>query len=175
MKNLGFVLLIVGAFAFLVGFKMDTTVYTDYGERVHNIGLMNDRQNLLLFAGVLSVIGAVFFSLASKPGANGTSNAAAKMFDGERNLAATSYQLYLTQTFNIEKNATLEKYVAEGNVFDTLPDALEAADKLYDHLLKAKEAEISAAKKRGGYIITGAVVGIIVAGIYLIYLYSLTV
>ena len=46
---------------------MDTSVASGVlGERVHNIGLMNDRQNTFIFAGVLAIIGAVFFGFGSK-------------------------------------------------------------------------------------------------------------
>lgn len=61
MKAIGIVLLILGALAFLIGFNMDTSVATTLGNRrVHNIGLMNDRQNFIIFAAVLTVIGAIF-------------------------------------------------------------------------------------------------------------------
>jgi hypothetical protein len=61
MKTTGIVLLVLGALAFLVGFNMDTSVATTLGDRrVHNIGLMNDRQNFIIFAAVLAVIGAIF-------------------------------------------------------------------------------------------------------------------
>ena len=67
MKAIGIVLLVIGSIAFLVGFNMDTSVATDFGgRRVHNIGLMNDRQNIIIFAGILAVIGAVFVALAGK-------------------------------------------------------------------------------------------------------------
>lgn len=68
MKTIGVIVLVVGVLAFLVGFNMDTTVAAgDYGlRRVHNIGLMNDRQNIIIFAGVLAVIGTLLFSLAGK-------------------------------------------------------------------------------------------------------------
>lgn len=61
MKSYGIALLVVGALAFLIGFDMDTT----YGG-VHNIGLLNERQNIIIFAGIMTVIGAVFLGLASK-------------------------------------------------------------------------------------------------------------
>jgi len=61
MKSYGIALLVVGALAFLIGFNMDTT----YGG-VHNIGLLNERQNIIIFAGIMTVIGAVFLGLASK-------------------------------------------------------------------------------------------------------------
>lgn len=61
MKSYGIALLVVGALAFLIGFNMDTT----YGG-VYNIGLLNERQNTIIFAGIMTVIGAVFLGLASK-------------------------------------------------------------------------------------------------------------
>lgn len=70
MKAIGFLLLLIAAIAFLVGFTMDTTVAADLGgRRIHNIGLMNDRQNTFIFAGVLAVIGAMFvgFTRAHDP------------------------------------------------------------------------------------------------------------
>lgn len=67
MKSYGIALLVVGALAFLIGFNMVTTVSTGTGgERVYNIGLMNERQNIIIFAGIMTVIGAVFLGLASK-------------------------------------------------------------------------------------------------------------
>lgn len=68
MKAIGIVILIVGVLAFLIGFNMDTSVAAgEFGlRRVHNIGLMNDRQNIIIFAGVLAVIGAIFVALGGK-------------------------------------------------------------------------------------------------------------
>lgn len=67
MKATGIVLLVIAAIAFLVAFTMDTTVATDFGgRRVHNIGLMNDRQNIIIVAGVLAVIGAIFVVFARR-------------------------------------------------------------------------------------------------------------
>ena len=68
MKAIGIVILIVGVLAFLIGFNMDTSVATgEFGlRRVHNIGLMNQRQNIIIFAGVLAVIGAIFVALGGK-------------------------------------------------------------------------------------------------------------
>ena len=67
MKAIGILVLVVGVLAFFYGFNMDTTVATDFGgRRIHNIGLMNDRQSIIIFAGVLAVIGAVFFGLAGE-------------------------------------------------------------------------------------------------------------
>lgn len=176
MRNFSILLLLAGVVTFFLGFNMDTTVYSG-GERVHNLGLMNDRQNLFIFGGVLSVVGALFFAFASKSPTNKLN--ATAVFDGDRNLNAASYQLYLTKTFNIEKNPTLDKYVVDSRVFASLPEALEAADRLYDATIQKDralvEAEIAATKKRARYIIFGAIAGVVAAGIYLysIYLYSI--
>lgn len=70
MKATGIVLLVLGALAFFVGFNMDTSVATLGDRRVHNIGLMNDRQNFIIFAAVLAVIGAIFVG-RSGPNKNG--------------------------------------------------------------------------------------------------------
>lgn len=66
MKGFGIFLLLLGAIAFFVGFSMDTTVSSEFGARIHNIGLMNDRQNIIVFAGAVAIIGAIFVGFASK-------------------------------------------------------------------------------------------------------------
>lgn len=61
MKIVGLVMLIFAALGFFVGFNIDTTVATGHGtERVHNLGLMNDKQSTLLVAAALAVVGALF-------------------------------------------------------------------------------------------------------------------
>lgn len=74
MKVFGIVLLVAGAIIFLIGFNLDTSVATSHGERVHNIGLMNDKQNKIIFAGVLAVIGAIFVGFGSKSKESRTAN-----------------------------------------------------------------------------------------------------
>lgn len=62
-----------------------------------------------------------------------------RIFGKERNLNSSSYQLFLTKLFSIEKNLTLEKYVIQDDVFDTLVDALCEADKRYTSQLSEQE------------------------------------
>ena len=67
LKKVGLIALIVGIFGFLLGLNMDTSVGTsELGRRVNNIGLMNDKQNLLLMFSVVSIIGAIFFTLGGR-------------------------------------------------------------------------------------------------------------
>ena len=62
MKTLGVLLLACGAIALFFGLNIDTTVATDIGaRRVHNIGLMSDKQNVLLVGAAIAVVGAVLF------------------------------------------------------------------------------------------------------------------
>lgn len=63
------------------------------------------------------------------------------LFDGERNVSSSSYQLFLTNRFDIEKNSTLEKFVIDNTVFDTLADALGEADSRYTKHLSMLKAE----------------------------------
>lgn len=67
MKTFGVLLLICGALALVAGFGMDTTVPTGLGEgRVHNIGLINQKQNVLLLGAALAVVGALFVGFAGR-------------------------------------------------------------------------------------------------------------
>jgi hypothetical protein len=42
---------------------MDTTVSTSGGDRVHNIGMMNDRQNYLIVSGMVAISGILFIGI----------------------------------------------------------------------------------------------------------------
>jgi hypothetical protein len=66
MKGFGILLLVIGALTLFVGFGSDTTVATDDGRRVHNIGLMNEKQNTILFGGAIAIIGAVFIGFGGR-------------------------------------------------------------------------------------------------------------
>lgn len=56
---IGQLLIASGVIALVFGFGMDTTVPTIGGTRVHNIGLMNDRQNLIILSGLSILIGVI--------------------------------------------------------------------------------------------------------------------
>ena len=70
MKILGFILLIVGIILGVVALNMDTTVASSSlmgsYRRVHNIGLMNDRQNYLIFSGIISLMGLILLLFGRK-------------------------------------------------------------------------------------------------------------
>jgi len=62
-------------------------------------------------------------------------------FIGERNISSSPYQLFLIKKYGIEKNNTLEKYVFDNEVFDTLIGVLQEADRRYVAELGAIERE----------------------------------
>lgn len=63
MKKAGGIALAIGIVGLLASFAMDTTVSSGFGGKVHNIGLMNEQQNLLLIFALISVVGAVFYAV----------------------------------------------------------------------------------------------------------------
>lgn len=69
MKAFGILLCISAAFALVLGFSIDTSVATDLGQRVHNIGLMNQKQNIITLGGALLVAGALLLALSSRSNA----------------------------------------------------------------------------------------------------------
>lgn len=60
------------------------------------------------------------------------------VFQGERELSSSKYQLFLVQKYGIEKNATLEKYISGNEVFNSLDDAINHADARYQIYLQGK-------------------------------------
>ena len=78
MKDFGGILLIAGLALIIYALSIDTSVKVNYPggnnfgmpERVNNIGLMNDKQNYLIFAGIISVLGVLILVSGKKPEKN---------------------------------------------------------------------------------------------------------
>ena len=128
-----------------------------FGTRVHNIGLMQDRQNLQILGGIILLAGVLLIGFsAMRPRRDEEVQVTARppaaperrtpepqqLFDGQRDIAVPAYQLFLTKRFIIEKNNTLDKFVIGNDVFDDLPIALADADARYRQQL----AELAAQK-----------------------------
>lgn len=64
MKGIGIVLLVAGLIGAVFALGMDTSVSTAYGS-VNNIGLIAEKQNRLVLAGITAVVGAILFGFAS--------------------------------------------------------------------------------------------------------------
>jgi len=65
MKPFGVLLCIVAFLAIAFGFMYDTSVSTGLGGRVHNIGLMNDRQNILIVGGAMLIAGSLLLAIST--------------------------------------------------------------------------------------------------------------
>jgi hypothetical protein len=59
-----------------------------------------------------------------------SNNPSLQIFNGERELTNDAYKIYLTKTYNFEKNEILGKIACEGRLFDNVEHALLHAQKL---------------------------------------------
>ena len=69
-KRIGLLVFFAGMIGLLIGLNLDTTVAT-YGPgtgRVHNIGLLNEKQNFLLVSALLSLVGIILFAIGKTRG-----------------------------------------------------------------------------------------------------------
>ena len=62
----------------------------------------------------------------------------------ERNLESDDYKLWLSKTYNIQKNELFEKYEFDEKLFATLDDALSCVDQTD----RGKEAELEQAQRK---------------------------
>ena len=59
-------MLVAGLIGMLIGISMDTTVALSGTDRIHNIGLLNQKQNVLMICAALSIVGAILFRVSSR-------------------------------------------------------------------------------------------------------------
>jgi hypothetical protein len=50
---------VIAGVLIILALAMDTSVSTPAGQRVHNIGLLNQQQNFLMLGAVLAVVGVI--------------------------------------------------------------------------------------------------------------------
>jgi len=62
MKKFGLITISIALIGLLISLGLDTTV-SSHGDRVYNIGLMNERQNYIIISVALLLIGAVFLAV----------------------------------------------------------------------------------------------------------------
>ncbi|AOM40161.1 hypothetical protein [Xenorhabdus hominickii] len=73
MKSFGIFLLVIGILAVFASFNMDVSVATGYGGRVNNIGLVAQRENLLLISCFVVLCGLLLAIFGGKKTLNGDS------------------------------------------------------------------------------------------------------
>ena len=167
MKTWGYILLVIGVVYLLYAFNMDVTVttptqYIPYvgsvgGGEVANLDLMERRQNHLIVAALITLIGAlmaIFGKDENTIEVLATPPSTPPVFDGERDIQSDAYRLWLSQRYEIQRNEVFDRFVVGQQTFESLEDALSSAHaieerKVADELAEEErvEAEVAADKE----------------------------
>jgi len=109
---LGVIIFIIGILGIIFSLKMNTTVITENFKFVHNLGLMNEKQNLLIVFSLLAIVGILLslplFFLSQRQESL-FANSSLQPFLGPLDLNDARYVIHLKQRFNIRKDESLEK------------------------------------------------------------------
>ncbi|MBL7816998.1 MAG: hypothetical protein JNL70_18385 [Saprospiraceae bacterium] len=62
---LGWSMIIIGSFGLFYAYGKDESILTEYGNRIINFGLVNDKRNLLYLFGLALVVGVILVSVGS--------------------------------------------------------------------------------------------------------------
>ncbi len=135
MRPVGFGLIAIGVIWLLIAFNMDTSVEvpsTYFGSsRVENIGLIAQRQNHLMVAGLVTLIGTllvIFGGQRQPPEAVAIAiNPAANRPPMERDLSSDAYRLWLAEKYDIKRNELFDRYVMNQQTYADLESALKGA------------------------------------------------
>jgi hypothetical protein len=165
MKAFGWTIAALGLCYIIFAFNMNVSISTSstyipgYGSvgggDVANLDLMARRQNHLIFASLITLIGVLLglFGPSSAPPSNAATpqqlspvpNAkpqALASFQGERDLSSDAYRLWLADTYAITRNDLFDRFVMADATFGSLDDALAKADEMErDRLAAEEEAE----------------------------------
>jgi hypothetical protein len=151
MRGWGVFIATGGVIYLFIAFNMgvSVTVPTTYvpgygsvgGDEVANLDLMARRQNHLIVAAVITLVGALMAILGNSrkthtEGAVSKPQLPAKQsFTGERDLTNDGYRLWLARTYSIERNQVFDCFILDEQTFETLDKAL-----LYAHNLETEKA-----------------------------------
>jgi hypothetical protein len=177
MRILGILLLVTGLIALAVGVTYDTTVASGLS-RVHNIGLMNQRQNIMILGGALAITGALLVGLAGRStSASRTGQAGLDprvvldpiktVYNGVQDIALPAYRLFLTRRFSIERDQTLGVYAVQDEAFSSLDEALRETDRRWRVEVAAHEADAERARQLKKTVVRTLIVAIAIAVILL--------
>lgn len=142
----------------IIAFNMDVSVstqsvyvpgYGSYGGGdVANIDLMSRRQNHVIIASVITLVGVLMGIFGRSAGATSQSSppfetASRGPFQGERNIAHDPYRLWLASEYDIRRNDVFDRFVIGDLAFETLDAALSHANNLENE----KQAKAEAVKQ----------------------------
>ena len=161
MRAFGLLMIAVGVAYLLYAFNMDVSVSTPstyvpgYGSvgggSVANLDLMSRRQNHLIVAALITIIGVILSlfgsrtvqaeSVAAIPNENRS-----QPFTGDRDLASDAYRMWLAKSYGVSRNEVFERFVMGESTFASLDEALAAAH--VQEQTKIEEGEAMAEKIR---------------------------
>lgn len=125
----------VGVVWLFIAFNMDTSVSTGGGvympDRVENLGLIARRQNHLMIAGLVTLIGTLLaiFGKQNAPEPERV-EPAGNSLEGPpfvRDLSSDRYRLWLAERHGITRNDLFDRFVLDGQTYESLDGALAAA------------------------------------------------
>lgn len=165
MRTLGIVILIIGVILGIYALSMDTSVQVNsdgnsFGlpERVNNIGLMNTKQNLIIVAGVLAIIGTLILIFKKSSTAEDQSLDTVKIAEnpGSHNKSAignieTHQKTHIDEPIKVDPFETLRKLKESGLIsnseydekYKALVEAIQQKEKtdvldLYNQILNKR-------------------------------------
>ncbi len=153
MKIFGYWLTAAGIIYLIVAFNMNVSINVptidvpDYGSvgggTVTNLDLMARRQNHILVAALITLIGALMaiFDNFGVTMASAKSQPVLVNFQGERDLSSDEYCLWLAKHYRIERNEVFDRFVTNEQTFGTLDDALAHAHSLEQQKIAAAVRE----------------------------------
>lgn len=170
MKAFGFLLTCAGVIYLFFAFNMDVSVSTTstyvpgYGSigggDVANLDLMARRQNHLIIASLMTLIGAIMAIFGPSETRPISSNnpilpeSEQSNFDGEHDLSSDAYRLWLAKHHRIERNDVFDRFVMGEKTFDTLDAALAHAHDIEIQIIadarekqERRDAQIAAEKE----------------------------
>lgn len=164
MKSFGVICMFFGIVLLVIAFNVDVSLEVPgdgaYGlpRRVNNIGLMDQRRNYIILAGLQTLCGVIFIGFGSVKRASGEIAPTdekqppkeSTFGQGERTLENDAYKIYLVKNYKIEFNETLKKHVFNDALYESVDDALEAA-RTFDigkDIAKLKHAEEDEAARK---------------------------
>lgn len=142
MRTFGLILIGIGVLYLAIAFNMNVAVSTSgtyipgYGNvgggDVANIDLISRRQNHLIVASLVTIIGVILslfgnFDNNSEKDITEKLNPVGQKFEGERDLASDSYRLWLGRVYGIARNDVFDRFVIGEATFATLDDAIAEA------------------------------------------------
>jgi hypothetical protein len=161
MKGIGIVIAVIGSVLLVIAINFNTSLEVPGGgtygipSRVNNLGLMDERRNYMLVAGLLILCGVLLIGFGSVKKASSEivpekENPLLKespFTQGERALENDAYKIYLVKNYKVDFNETLKSHIFNDVIYKSIDDALVAVRDFDIAKLKREEEEEAARRQ----------------------------